>query len=135
MLNADPPPVVVVVHLTIVEMTSALTRRMREGLLDPEEYAQVQNAFRIDCLHEYEMVTAVGDIIDETPRLLELYPLRAYDAVHPATAVVVNRQLRAGRLASLIFVCADEQLNNTALAEGLTASNPNDYLRGMPPTA
>jgi predicted nucleic acid-binding protein len=127
MLTADPAPAVIVVHLTIVEMTSALMRRMREGLLDLEEYTQLQNAFRADCLHEYEMVTAVAEIIDVANRLLELYPLRAYDAVHLAAAVVVNRQLRASRLAPLIFVCADNQLNEAALAEGLTADNPNDY--------
>jgi predicted nucleic acid-binding protein len=78
MLTADPAPAVIVVHLTIVEMTSALMRRMREGLLDLEEYTQLQNAFRADCLHEYEMVTAVAEIIDVANRLLELYPLRAY---------------------------------------------------------
>lgn len=55
--NVQPPPSIIVVHLIIVEVTSALTRRVREGTLTPADYAQVQNAFRADCLNEYESPT------------------------------------------------------------------------------
>jgi len=126
-LDTQPAPSIIVVHLIIVEVTSALTRRMREGTLTPAEYAQVQNAFRFDCLNEYEIVTAVGDIIDQANRLLERHPLRAYDAVHLAAAVVANQQLLANNLAPLIFLSADERLNNAASAEGLTVDNPNHH--------
>lgn len=123
----DTQPSVVIVHLTIVEVTSALMRRRREGALTPTEYTRVQNAFRSDCLCEYEMVTAVGDIIDQANRLLERQPLRAYDAVHLATAVVANQQLLANDLAPLTFLSADDRLNKAASAEGLTIDNPNHY--------
>lgn len=126
-LSAQPPPSAVVVHLVIVEVTSALTRRVREGTLIPTEYTQVQNAFRSDCLHEYEIVTAVGDVIDQANRLLEKYPLRAYDAVHLATAAVTNQQLVANNLAPLTFISADDSLNDAASAEGLAVDNPNHH--------
>ena len=126
-LDAQPLPSIVTVHLIIVEVTSALTRRMREGTLTPAEYVQVQNAFRFDCLCEYEIVTAVGGVIDQANRLLERYPLRAYDAVHLATAVVANQRLLANNLASLTFLSADDRLNDAASAEGLTVDNPNHY--------
>jgi hypothetical protein len=35
-LKAQPRPAIVVVHVAIVEITSALTRRRREGILTPE---------------------------------------------------------------------------------------------------
>ncbi len=127
MLNVQPSPSIVVVHLIIVEVTSALTRRTREGTLTPAEYAQVQNVFRSDCLHEYEIVTAVGGVIDQANRLLERHPLRAYDAVHLATAVVTNQRLIANNLAPLIFLSADARLNKVASAEGLTVDNPNHH--------
>lgn len=125
--NMQPFPSIIVVHLTIVEVTSALTRRMREGILTPAEYAQAQNAFRTDCLNEYELITAVGNIIDQANRLLESYPLRAYDAIHLATAVTVNQQLLANNLMPLTFLSADDRLNRAASTEGLAVDNPNHH--------
>ena len=52
MLSAEPTHSAIIMHLAMVEMTSALTRRLREGVLTPAEYAQLQNAFRSDCLDE-----------------------------------------------------------------------------------
>jgi len=120
-------PSVIVVHLVVVEMTSALTRRQRDGTVTPTEYDQIQAAFRSDCLREYRIVTAVDGIIDEAARLLERYPLRAYDAVHLAAAVVANRHLLADGLAPLTFLSADDRLNDAASAEGLAVDNPNRH--------
>lgn len=127
-LDAQPSPSIVVVHLLLVEVTSALTRRVREGVLIPTEYTQIQHAFRRDCLNEYEIVVAVGEVIDQANRLLEARPLRAYDAVHLAAAVVTNEQLLANELAPLTFLCADDRLNDTASAMGLAVDNPNHHL-------
>jgi len=127
LLDTQPRPSIVLVHLVIVEVTSALARRVREGVLTDVEYAQAQNAFRADCLRQYELVTAVDDVIDQANRLLEKYPLRAYDAVHLATAVVSNRYLLANELAPLVFISADDRLNRAASAEGLAVENPNTH--------
>lgn len=129
MLGQSPSPSVIVVHLALVEMTSALARRRRDGTLTPAEYAQIQAAFRSDCLNEYSIVSVVDGIIDEASRLLERYPLRAYDAVHLAAAVVANRHLLADDLAPLAFLSADDHLNEAASAEGLTVDNPNHHLQ------
>jgi predicted nucleic acid-binding protein len=126
-LGAEPLPSVIIVHLAVVEMTSALMRRLREGLLIPDEYAQLQNAFRSDCLNRYELATAAGDIIDHANRLLEAYPLRAYDAVHLATAVVANQRLVDNDLAPLTFLCSDDRLNDAASAQRLAVDNPNRH--------
>jgi predicted nucleic acid-binding protein len=126
-LSVQPSPSIIVVHLAIVEVTSALMRRVREGTLTPAEYAQVQNAFRSDCLREYEIVTAVGDVIDQANCLLENHPLRAYDAVHLAAAEIANQRLVANNLAPLIFISADHRLNDAASTEGLAVDNPNHH--------
>jgi predicted nucleic acid-binding protein len=102
-------------------------RRVREGTLTPTEYAQVQNAFRSDCLREYEIITAVGDIIDQANRLLESHPLRAYDAVHLAAAEIANQRLVANNLAPLTFISADNRLNDAASTEGLAVDNPKHH--------
>jgi predicted nucleic acid-binding protein len=126
-LGAEPSPSIIIVHLAVVEMTSALTRRLREGVLTTAEHAQLQNAFRSDCLDEYEIAIAVGNIIDQANRMLEAYPLRAYDTVHLATAVVANQRLVDNDLAPLIFLSSDDRLNDVASAEGLTVDNPNHH--------
>ena len=126
-LGAEPSPSVIIVHLAIVEMTSALPRRLREGVLTPAEYAQLQNAFRSDCLDEYEIAIAVGNIIDQANRLLEAYPLRAYDAVHLATAIAANQRLVDNDLAPLTFLSSDDRLNDAASAQGLAVDNPNHH--------
>ena len=126
-LGAQPAPSVIIVHLAVVEMTSALMRRLREGALAPAEVAQLQNAFRSDCLDEYEIALAIGHIINRANRLLEAYPLRAYDAVHMATAVVANQRLVNHDLAPLTFLSSDNRLNEVASAEGLAVDNPNHH--------
>jgi hypothetical protein len=126
MLDAQQD-VALVIHLVIVEVTSALTRRLRENVLTSAEYIQTQNAFRADCLNEYELIAAVGEIIDQANPLLERYPLRAYDAVHLAAAVVANRRLLANDLAPLIFISSDDRLLAAAAAEGLATDNPNHH--------
>jgi hypothetical protein len=125
--NTPPLPSVVFIHLAIVEVTSALTRRMCEGILTPAEYTQAQNAFRADCLNEYELITTVDDVIDRANYLLERHPLRAYDAIHLAAAVIVNQQLLAANITPLTFLSADDRLNQAASAEGLAVDNPNHH--------
>jgi predicted nucleic acid-binding protein len=126
-LDPSAQPSVIIVHLAIVEMMSALARRRRDSTLTPADYAQIQAAFRADCLNEYRIVTAVDGIIDEATHFIERYPLRAYDAVHLGAAVVANRHLLADGLAPLVFLSADDHLNDAASAEGLAVENPNRH--------
>lgn len=127
LLNASPRPSIILAHLVIVEITSALMRRVREGVVSEIEYTQAQNVFRADCLSQYDLVTAAGDVVDQANRLLETHPLRAYDAIHLAATVVSNHALLANGLAPLIFVSADGRLNQAATAEGLAVDNPNAH--------
>jgi len=59
--------------------------------------------------------------------LLERHPLRAYDALHLATALSVNRWLVEAGEKGLTFLSADACLNDAAAAEGLAVDNPNDH--------
>jgi len=126
-LAGQLPPSIIIVHLAVVEVTSALRRRLREGALTQRDYVQAQNAFRADCLNDYEIVTVIGETLDKANHLLEQHPLRAYDAVHLASALIANQQLLANKLAPLTFLSADDRLNRAAVAEGLAVDNPNDY--------
>lgn len=126
-LNIQPRPVILVVHLVIVELTSALARRRREGALASVEYTLVQNAFRADCINDYELITAIGPLIDHATHLLERHALRAYDAIHLGAALSANERLVINNLPPLTFLSADQRLNDVALKEGLTVDNPNHH--------
>jgi predicted nucleic acid-binding protein len=120
-------PVLVVSQLLIVEMTSAFNRRLREGTVNRDDYTRMIDAFRDDCLVEYKIMPLDEFIIDLACELLERHPLRAYDAIHLGTTLVINRLLMAHQMPALTFLCADERLLNAATAEGLAVDNPNNH--------
>jgi len=71
----------------IIEVTSALNRRVREGAIKPEKYPRVLGIFHNDCCDEY----------------------------------------RFFGLVDLVFLSADDRLNNAASTEGLAVDNPNHH--------
>jgi len=114
-------------RMTIVEVISAFARRVREGSLSPEELATVRDAFRGDCLNEYQIMPPTMTVIDLACALLEQHPLRAYDATHLATALGAQQFLAAQGYPPLTFLSADDRLNKVATAEGLAVDNPNHH--------
>jgi hypothetical protein len=59
--------------------------------------------------------------------LLESYPLRAYDAVQLASALLTHDTLQVIGLPPPTFLAADDRLLATAEAEGLATDNPNAH--------
>jgi predicted nucleic acid-binding protein len=114
-------------RLTIVEVISAFARRVRNGSLTPEEYATARDAFQGDCLNEYQIMPPTMAVIDLTCTLLERHPLRAYDAIHLATALGAQQFLVAQDYAPPTFLSADDRLNRAAAAEGLAVDNPSQH--------
>src|SRR5712692_7091043 len=56
--------------------------------------------------------------------LLQMYPLRAYDAIHLACALLVQRQAQQHGVPLPRFVSADATLLTAAAAEGFVVDNP-----------
>jgi predicted nucleic acid-binding protein len=54
-------------------------------------------------------------------------PVRGYDAVHLATAIVLNNALIGAGQSQLVFVAADTRLCDAAQEEGLATETPNDH--------
>ena len=109
----------------MVEMRSALARRRREASIQPHDHADALSALSEDCLLRYRFVELESPVVDLAGELLDQYPLRAYDAVQLASALVVHRLLIEANLAPLIFVSADDKLLTVARAAGLQTDNPN----------
>jgi len=114
-------------RITMVEIYSALARRRREGSVPATDCAIASQAFTAHSATEYEFVELDLGVVTLAHDLLEHHPLRAYDAVQLASALIANQVLQAASLTPLVFLSADDRLNKAAASEGLTVDNPNTH--------
>lgn len=112
-------------RLTMVEFYSAVTRRRLDGSVLTTEYDVIIRAFNQHTATEYDFVELSLGVVALAYELLQKHILRANDAVQLASALYTNNLLVGKELPPLIFVAADEKLNNAAQAEGLIVENPN----------
>lgn len=124
---ADPkaPNLLLTARLTIVEARSALARRRRETSISDDDHTFAVGMLASHALAQYHFVELEGAVVNLAGDLLDRHPLRAYDAVQLASALVINSALVAGDLAGLSFLSADDRLLNVAQAEGMRCDNPN----------
>lgn len=122
--NPTAGHVLLTARITMVEIYSALARRRREGSVPEADCDTVARAFAAHATTEYEFVELDLHVVELSRDLLIRHPIRAYDAVQLASALLANRTLQTAQLPSLIFVSADRQLNAVAAAEGLDVDDP-----------
>jgi hypothetical protein len=123
---ADPATgnVIITAHLSIVEVISALNRRVREANVSQPDYDDLVADVLHTCATDYVLVELTAVVVAQARRLLERYPLRAYDAVQLASALVTQQTLIDAGFAALTFLAADDRLLAAARAEGLAVDNP-----------
>lgn len=114
-------------RITMIEVYSALARRKREGSVPAADCAVAAQAFAVHSVTEYDFIELDLRLVAVARELLERHPLRAYDAVQLASALIAHETLQAASLPQLRFLSADESLNTIATAEGLVVDNPNLY--------
>jgi len=119
--------VITTARISMAEVYSALNRRIREATLDAADYAHIVADFDALCATQYTLVELTALIVERARRLLERHPLRAYDAVHLASALTANDALAAAGLPALTFLSADHRLLNAAQVEGIATDNPNAH--------
>lgn len=110
--------------LTEVEIRSALQRLVREGRLDTARVQRLTPRVLQHCTRRYQLLRITRPVIVEAGRLVETHPLRAYDAVQLACALLVRRGLHRRGMAPPLFVAADTTLLTAARTEGFTVDNP-----------
>jgi predicted nucleic acid-binding protein len=112
-------------RVTVVEVWSALARRRREASISARDHADALDAFREDSLLRYRFIEFELQVIEAAGQLLQRHPLRAYDSVQLASALVAGRALADAALPQLTFLSADDNLLAFAQAEGLLIDDPN----------
>jgi hypothetical protein len=116
--------VITTAEISIVEVYSALNRRLREGSIQSQDYTQIITDFSALCSLTYRLVQLSTPIIERTRFLLEHYPLRAYDAVQLASALIINDIFLTEQLPALTFLSADHRLLAAAQQEGIPTDDP-----------
>ncbi|MCX7855120.1 MAG: type II toxin-antitoxin system VapC family toxin [Anaerolineae bacterium] len=110
-------------EFSIVEVASALARRVRAGDLDSCLCDDLLEVFLQDA-EGYSVLAPNRSTVLLAVDLTRRHPLRAYDALQLATALQLADALRSEGF-SLTFVSADERLCTAAEQEGLPTVNPN----------
>jgi predicted nucleic acid-binding protein len=95
--------------LCVPEIISALTRRVREGLLTDREYADAKQSLSGD-IRDAAIVNLVPQVVSTCIKILEASPVRAADALHVACALEWKTEL---------FVSADKRQIYAARKAGL----------------
>jgi len=118
---------VITSRLSTIEVVSALNRRVRAESIAATDCRQLRDDFLSLCRHTYQLVQVTNPVLARARLLLERHALRAYDALHLASALLANDQLMASSAPALTFLAADTRLLAAATAEGLPVDNPNNY--------
>lgn len=107
--------------MAYVEARAAFARRRREGQLSSGEYRRTIRELEDDWEH-YLLLEVTETLIRKAARLAEAHALRAYDAIHLASAKVLKERL--GK--PVLFASWDSNLLVAARREGL------EPVRGQP---
>jgi hypothetical protein len=119
--------VVHVSRITLVEFTSAITRRARGGSLTAQAAALAIGKSKHDFAHRFTVVGIVDALLDSAVAIAETHGLRAYDAVQLATALKLQAVRSQSAMPPLTLVSADAELSAAARAEGLAIEDPNAH--------
>jgi len=96
-----------------VEARAALVRRRHQGDLSPVGYRRLVRDLEGDW-SRFLTVEVSDSILREGARLSEVHRLRAYDAIHLASANAVHGQV----VEPFLFGCWDHDLEKAARREG-----------------
>ncbi len=105
--------------VAFAECLSALSRRFREGLFSEAEYLKTVAGFKEEY-PRFILVPMTHELNNMVEKVLFGYPLRGFDAIHLASALLVQK---AGGL-GVTFACFDRNLNIAARGEGLSVPFP-----------
>ena len=107
----------IVARLVTVEFASALARKARDGALTTADRTRLWRLFLAHGRDQYRMVALTEAVYARAEQLLFRHPLRAFDAMHLACALVVVASVPS---LELEFWTADRRQAQAAIAEGLS---------------
>jgi uncharacterized protein len=122
----DPSNVLFISRIGLVEIHSALARKVRTGELQAPAFQQALRRFYADLRgRKFRLIRSVSVHERQAIRLLirkgPLFPLRTLDALQLSAALWLKSQQQLD-----YFLCADPRLCEAAQQEGLSVINPEE---------
>lgn len=115
--HPDAGTALLIARFASVEVASAFGRRVREGVWRPSDRTRAWRVFQAHIQQQYRAIRLSDEVYSRAEQLVFQYTLRAADALHVASALVVVSHLK---LPALTFVTADHRQAQAAESEGLT---------------
>lgn len=106
--------------LASLEVRSAIRRRQRLKEIRPADADQALTAVDAE-VRRISQQSVTSAVVSTAQTILDAHPLRALDALHLATAIVMRDTLQ---ISDICFVSADEALLKAAAAEQFPVLNP-----------
>jgi len=95
------------------EGMAAFRRKRRERVLSRKGYTCAVTAFNEEYL-SFVLIQISPQLNMIVQRLIEKYPLRGFDAIHLASALIIKESWT-----DVVFACFDKAINRAAKREGL----------------
>ena len=105
---------IVTSSVAYAETMAAFYRKKREVNINENLFETIMHSFHSDWrsfIHT-EVNDELNPIID---KMVALYPLRGFDAIHLASALIIEETIQK----NFLFVCFDQRLSIAAQSEGL----------------
>lgn len=118
---------ILVASVTQIEVFSGVSRRKREGTISARSAQTIRLLLTRHVRREYLVIELTTEILKRAEDMLDKYPLRAYDSIQLASALVANARLTAKGLTPLLFLSADTRLLAATNAEGMAFDDPNQH--------
>jgi predicted nucleic acid-binding protein len=101
-------------ELSYVELRAALARRQRERALSTGDYRRVVRDIDDDWPNLF-LITITGRLVREAAAIAERYRLRAYEAVHLGSSLLLQEHAQE----RVVFACWDRTLREAAASAKL----------------
>ena len=98
---------------------ASMYRKKREADLSDSLIRKIVHLFHQDW-QSFIRVEINDELNAYIDRVVERYPLRGFDAIHLASAMLVHERLPE----DLVFACFDDRLTRAARSEGLKTFSP-----------
>lgn len=119
--------IIYIAQITGVEVVSAISRRQLGRSLTAKAANKAITLFTRDFQNKLRILRLTDSVTSDAMLLAETHGLRGYDAVQLATVLELENRFVLKKSASITFISADKQLNQSAQTEGLAVDNPNNH--------
>lgn len=117
----------VVSQIISVETVSALARRQREHRITTRQMRAAMLLLDRHLHREYTIIPFSNEVEQIARSLLIAHPLRGFDSIQLASAIIANRTLLKRGLTGLTFLTSDKGLFRVVPNEGLQVDDPHNY--------